>query len=143
MPTTTTLAPCVLVNTAEDDLVCKLQRAINSLRVYHFSVYRQIDPNAAYPCVVYERANDVPMEPELDDGDSGCYQADFSVFVLTTDGQTLRDWANAIQRITGLYTSNGFIQVSDDVEEYDVPIEMQNDGVMQTKLQVSISREGK
>jgi hypothetical protein len=141
--TTTTLAPCVFAGPVENDLVCMIQRALNTLKVYHFNVFRQLNANQAYPCVVYERANDDQLDPELDDGTSGYWTADFDVYIATNnDGDTLRDWSTKLTNLTAKYLT-GWCQVTGDVEQYDVPIELQEEGIMQTRLQFSIWREGK
>jgi hypothetical protein len=142
--TTTTLSPCVTSGTVENDLVCIIQRALNTLSVYHFNAFRQLSANDAYPCVVYERTNDVQLDPELDDGTSGLWVGDFDVYIATMgDGDLLRAWSVILTNLTGAYTSNGWLQVTDDLEQYETPVELQETGVMQTRLQFSISREGK
>lgn len=123
-----------------EDLVTLLKAACSTTSVYHLSVYQELDDDNAYPCIVYELTNDNPIE-ELD-RNSGVWLAEYAIYILAFSSDILREWSNNINDLTGEYET-GWLQVNDDIEQYNVPVEQQEKGVKQTTLKISIIREGK
>lgn len=142
-PTTTTTADPSNCQTGvvDNDLVCHIKHYLNISKVFHLSAYQQLSPNEVFPCVVYERQDDVKIV-ELA-GNSGVFTATFNVYLICPDTATLRLWQEQLACTDGEYTANGWLWIDNDVEQYDTPVELQELGERQSLTTFTYIRQGK
>ena len=126
----------------EDDLVSAVNTVLGTTgKVFSLRVYQQMGANAVYPCVVYTRVTDNPIE-ELD-SDSGTWIAIFNVHILANTVAELRAKSALLVTLTGIYATSGWLQVTEDSESEDRPFENQEAGIHETLVNFRYIREGK
>jgi hypothetical protein len=125
----------------DSDLVDSIKAALATDNVYHMEVFQQASVDNSFPCVVYIRISDAPIE-ELD-ANSGWWKATYAVYILAYDGEVMRSWADTlVGTLTGPY-GNGWIQWSEDAEVYSTPMELQELGIKQTQVSATVTRDFK
>lgn len=123
----------------------QLAQSCGSGNVYHLEAYQQDDNQAKYPCYVYRRSD---FTPELEmSGEAGIQDDTYEVAVISTDSDTLRCLANAMQ-ITYKYAWLRARQVTEpnlldwivenDTEGVEWAIEQQDKGYKMSTMTVRV-----
>lgn len=126
----------------------QLQTVINllSTHVYHLEVYQNDDSLSEFPCIVYQRIDDIP-EVELS-GVANLRHASFDVTVIALDSATLRSVVDEIDVMAGegsndtlysRYTNLEWLHVDHDSEQVEFEIELQAKGMKTTTLTIMIT----